>query len=433
MQPKCRWVVTAAATALLSTILATAASPAYTAVPPMSVDPAGSDATCARASWVASWALPQKNAGPSYEDKTIRVVLQPSIGGRKVRVHLSNAMGDRDLRVEHASIAISDGGADVRPGSLQPLSFDRAPDVTIPQGSRVLSDPETMVLRRTDRLLVSVYARRATGPTSGGSPTPLVDQNYLARQYIGTGDQAMATQAAAFGEEELGGRIVTGVDVFTPNDGAIVAIGDSITEATQAAAPWSRVLNRRLAAREPSGGPRLGVINMGIAGNEVLSDGLGEALVRRFENDALNQTGVVDVVMMAGINDLGVRNLPGLPSVAELTDAFQDMGARAERAGVELHLSPLTPAGDTTRPSMAGGTPEQVALRHGLNDWIRSSRFYERGIDLDVPLRNPLDPDWLRFDADWGDGLHPNALGQQLMGESVELTAFSDAVSTECR
>lgn len=433
MQAKSRRVVTAVVTALLSTILATSASPADATGPSVIVHPVSSVATCARASWVASWALPNKNAGPSYEDQTIRVLLRPSIGGRKVRVHLSNAVGDRDLRIEHASIAISDGGADVRPGSLRALSFDQAPDVTIPQGSQVLSDTEVMVLRRTDRLLVSVYARRATGPTSGGSPTPLVDQNYLASQYIGTGDQTMATQAAAFGEEELGGRIVTGVDVFTPNDGAIVAIGDSITEGTQAASPWSRVLNRRLASQERKGGPRLGVINMGIAGNAVLSDGLGEALVRRFKNDALNQTGVVDVVMMAGINDMGVTKALDLPSIAELAHAFRKMGVMADRAGVDLHLSPLTPAGDTTRPSMAGGTPEQVALRRGLNDWIRSSRFYDRGIDFDVPLRNALDPDWLRFDADWGDGLHPNALGHQLMGKSLALRAFSNAVSAKCR
>jgi len=48
------------------------------------------------------------------------------------------------------------------------------------------------------------------------------------------------------------------------------------------------------------------VLNAGISGNRVLGDGAGTSALSRFDKDVLMQTGVTHVVVMEGINDIGL-------------------------------------------------------------------------------------------------------------------------------
>ena len=48
------------------------------------------------------------------------------------------------------------------------------------------------------------------------------------------------------------------------------------------------------------------MLNAGISGNRVLGDGAGLSALARFDKDVLMQTGVTHVVVMEGINDIGV-------------------------------------------------------------------------------------------------------------------------------
>jgi lysophospholipase L1-like esterase len=47
------------------------------------------------------------------------------------------------------------------------------------------------------------------------------------------------------------------------------------------------------------------VVNEGIGGNRVLSDGMGIKALARFDRDVLSQPSVSHVVVMEGINDIG--------------------------------------------------------------------------------------------------------------------------------
>src|SRR5690606_29304298 len=101
---------------------------------------------------------------------------------------------------------------------------------------------------------------------------------------------------------------LAGIDVFAPEDAfAIVALGNSITDGAlstpDADRSWPSRLAARLAANEDT--RNIGVVNAGISGNRVLSDGAGVSVLARLENDALSYSGVKWIVLLEGINDIG--------------------------------------------------------------------------------------------------------------------------------
>ena len=56
----------------------------------------------------------------------------------------------------------------------------------------------------------------------------------------------------------------------------------------------------------------MSVVNAGISGNKLLSGSAcyGDALMNRFDRDALRQPGARDVILLIGINDI---NFPSMP------------------------------------------------------------------------------------------------------------------------
>jgi len=285
-------------------------------------------------------------------------------------------------------------------------------------------------------VVVSLYVGADGAPTTAH---PLG----LRATWLAPGDQTAATKLRD-GTMLRSYLWLAGLDVqATPEAAAIVAFGDSITEDTHGAVhqtvagdlPWSVVLARRLVAAERQGGPRLGVVNVGIAGNRLLAPETGPAGIDRFGRDALKRTGVSQVLLMEGVNDLGLGSvlvnsgssgsLEDLPTAEELEAAYRLLGRQATRAGVALFISPITPAGDELKPSWAAWTPQQVALRRSVNAWVQRSSWYEPSFDFARILADPHDEDWLLQDADSGDGLHPNAYGHQLVGSEIDLDSLA--------
>src|SRR5262249_61411555 len=86
---------------------------------------------------------------------------------------------------------------------------------------------------------------------------------------------------------------------------AIVAFGDSITDGTASTVNANRRWPDALARRLKDAGIALSVLNQGIAGNRVLSDGAGISALARFERDVLSLPAVSPVIAFVGINDIG--------------------------------------------------------------------------------------------------------------------------------
>lgn len=381
-------------------------------------------------SWVAAWGLPVNNSETaSFQDQTIRVVLRASFGGSRVRIRLSNVNGTQPLTLRDAHIGIAGSSGDVQPGTNVPLTFRRSSAVTIPVGESVMSDPAALNVYALEHLAVSVYAPVSTGQGTGDGE--------LASYYTASGDHAGDTGGASF-EAALpsvagatstvsGSYFVTGVDVYAPNDGLIVALGDSITVGAMAGNEgWPYWLAERLAQLAAQGGPRLSVIDMGISGNEVTQDTSinGVSAQHRLQRDVLDQTGLKEVLMMEGINDVG--NIGGTAGVPEATieTGLSQIIQRVRNAGARILLSPLTPAGDVDGPAPYGlcSSPAGVQERHDVNDWIRrTSGAYTPLFDFEPLIEDPQFPNHLLLAYNSGDNLHPNIAGQQAMANSIDL------------
>ena len=142
----------------------------------------------------------------------------------------------------------------------------------------------------------------------------------------------------------------------------IAALGDSITDGDQMAAPNEPVdLNERytnfLAEAIIDSKRAAGVINLGISGNQVTSTFIGENPLARLDRDVLTQTGVTHVIFVEGINDIGLPvllTILGIPtpevSAAQIIAGHQQVAARIQAAGLIAVGGTLSPSGSSALP-----------------------------------------------------------------------------------
>ena len=171
------------------------------------------------------------------------------------------------------------------------------------------------------------------------------------------------------------------------------------------------------------------MINAGISGGRLLSDGMGVNALARFERDVLAQPGVRTVVVLLGINDIswpGTAFAPReqCPTLEELTSGYVQLIAQARSCGVRVVGATLTPFAGALP-----GTPlsdyyqlDKDALRLQLNAWIRGSGHFDAVLDFDAWMRDPANPLRLLPAYDSGDHLHPGDTGNRALAEGIDLS-----------
>jgi lysophospholipase L1-like esterase len=387
--------------------------------------------------WVASWtAAPQpvwakdflfpSNVPEQLQDQTLRQVARLSLGGNRVRLVFSNAYGDQPMHLGRISVAIAGKDGQLRTGSLRELRFDGRATATLAAGAALVSDPVELKVPALARLAVSIHFP---------GPTPVRTFHWDGRQtaWLVEGDQTGAAALdlrAARSQTTTARVLLSGIEVESaaPAD-AVAVIGDSITDGATASldadSRWPDVLAERLAPRG------VAVINAGISGGRLLSDGMGESALARLQRDVLSQPGVRTVVVLIGINDIAwpgtafARDQPR-PTLDALQAGYQQLARQARRQGVRvigMTLAPFEGALPDTPLADYYQQPKD-ALRRQLNDWIRSTTVFDAVIDADRVLRDPARPQRLlpRFDS--GDHLHPGDAGNQALAEAVDLDAL---------
>ena len=379
---------------------------------------------CRGKHWVGVWATsPSGSVGGVFVDRTLRLVINPTLGGRKVRVRLSNRFGADAVRLGAVTSARRADGATVEAGSLRTLRFKGRRGVTIKPGGEVVSDPQRFAFDAFADVVVSLHVR-------GSSPRATAHPSSQQTSYMtapGSGDRTAEESGEGFTSTLGTWPFLTDLEVRAPRRvGAVVALGDSITDGfpgpVDGNGRYPDLLARRLAA---AGGPTLAFQNEGISGNEVLRSGalpmFGPSLLSRLDADTLDQAGASIVLLMEGTNDIGV---PPTPSAAEVIAGLEEVLERLHDAGLRVIIGTLPPCRDFALA--LHGTPEAIAKRNQINEWIRTSASAYGVVDFHAVLRDPADPDRLLPAYDSGDHLHPSAAGYAAMAEAVDLSLFDD-------
>jgi lysophospholipase L1-like esterase len=145
----------------------------------------------------------------------------------------------------------------------------------------------------------------------------------------------------------------------------------------------------------------------------------GPSGLSRLDGDVLATSGVTDVIVLEGINDIGQQPPAG---AAQVIAGLQQLVTRLKVAGLRVHVGTLTPSGGYGAPTY--GSAAADAIRRTVNRWIRRSPLPDTVVDFDTAVRDPSRPSRLRPAYDSGDHLHPNARGYRVMADAVRLGAL---------
>ena len=386
----------------------------------------------ASAEWVASWTAsphaPLSTEGPfaaaSYDDVTLSQILRISEGGDKLRVRFSNRYGDQPLKIGAARIVQIDEANNEIEGTSRMLTFGREAGAVIPRGAPFVSDAVDVALPDLARMKVEIYLPEDTGPCT----CHLTGVDELAvsppGNHVGQAWEPVSkAQHRAF---------LTAIEVDSPDAlGTIVTYGDSITDGVGATPGANRRWPDILANRLQEAGKEWAVANAAISGNRVLSPGMGESALSRFDEDVLSLPNVEYIIVFEGVNDIGNRYGPqrggpggfsmDQPEITpeQMIAGYKQLIARAHAKGIKVIGSPIGPYKGASYWSEEG-----EAARRQINDWIVNSGAFDAVVRLDTAFADPADPRQMREGYHMGDHLHGSDAGLQAVGESIPLSLF---------
>jgi lysophospholipase L1-like esterase len=272
---------------------------------------------------------------------TIRYRLRVSLGGRQIRLRFSNEYGDRPLSLAAVTVGRAGDGLDALPGSLRQVRFGKKESVTIPARTPAVSDPLDFEVRPLSDLVVSVYVPEGVSFSAWTPPfDPIVVEG---------SDSTRAEHLSTSKSLPLR-PMVSEVDVRTDRaHKVVVTLGDSITDgeidATTAERGWPGALARRLQTKD------IAVVNAGIGGNRLLQSipMFGAAALDRFDRDVLAVPGLTYLIVLEGINDIGMSGPGGMFGNAPPVDpkaliaAYSEIIKRAHEHGVRVFGATIMP------------------------------------------------------------------------------------------
>ncbi|MFI5993002.1 SGNH/GDSL hydrolase family protein [Streptomyces sp. NPDC051362] len=376
---------------------------AATAVQPLSTTARAANGTHD----VVTWAAAADRVGDGVADRGYRLVVHTSVGGDNLRVRVSNALGDRPVTFDSVYAGLQSSGAGLVHADNRRLTFGGARSVTVPAGATAYSDPLPGRIAAESNLVVSLHSPDAAGPATGHGMA-------MQTSYVSEGDHTAEESATNWAESTGSWFYLDAVTVRAPSaTGAVVALGDSITDGWQSSTDlnrrWPDYLARRL--RTSTVTTVRGVANEGISGNKVLADGAGRSALNRLDQDVLSHPGVRTVFLFEGVNDIKAHT--GVTA--------QDMITGYRRIIERAHAAGTCVVGATIGPfkGWSEWDPAAETVRQEVNAFVRDSGAFDAVTDFDKALRSPYDPERILPFFDNGDHLHPNDKGMQAMADAV--------------
>ncbi len=372
--------------------------------------------------WVATWATAEQVVephncppAPGLENNSIRQIVQTSISGKEVRVKFSNEFSKGPITINAAEIAraaTAGSSSDIIAGTEVSLTFNGKKSVTIQPGGLVTSDPVKFRMGDRENVAITMHLGQASSTSVTGHPGSRTDSYLIEGQ---GSDFSNAVKTAHW-------YIINAIEIKAEKKArAVVVLGNSITDGrgstTNEQNRWTDNLSRRLLANKKT--RRVAVLNMGLGGNCILNGGLGPTGKSRYPRDLFKQEGVKYIILFEGVNDLGGRG-DAITKAKQIIDVYKQIIDEAHERDIKVFGAPVMQFKGNNYYS-----ENHEAGRQQLNQWIRSSGYFDGVIDFDAAMGNPDDPAQLNpkylFENDY---LHPNADGYVRMADCIDLKLF---------
>lgn len=360
--------------------------------------------------WSATWAAAPQHAAENempadggLNNCSLRQIVHVSTGGDVVRLKLSNRHSSEPVVIKSIFIADADEMEKICTKTAKYITFGGKKNVTIAEKAEVTSDAVKFNLKPLQRLSITInYVSSPKEATAHlGSRTT---------SYIIKGEAKPKSDFANAQRIDHWYNIAA-LDIYGEKKDVIAVIGNSITDGrgstTNMQNRWTDICVEQLHKTNPN----MAVLNLGIGGNCVLRNGLGEPASVRFDADILKQSGVTKVVIFEGVNDIGGSNGNSETIAAELQNSIETLANKAKAQGLKVYGATITPFGKSFYDS-----PFHEAARMVVNEWIRKANCFDGIIDFEKAIRDSANPHAMQPDMHDNDWLHPNAKGHQKLG-----------------
>lgn len=383
-----------------------------------------------KSEWITTWAAsPQKvwnkdfvfptNIPDQISNQTIKQISQISLGGEAVRLVFTNQYGDQPLSIDKTTVGIFKGQS-LKAKSTYPVYFSGKLKAQILPGKQLISDPIQLPVPDHAQLMVNSFIQK---------PTTFKTFHWDAKQtsWIISGNQTANLNTPSSAKTTTARLLLSAIEVKPKRKAQVVAvIGDSITDGATATLDantrWTDFLAKRLSPHQ------IAVINSGISGNRLLTDGMGDSALKRLKSEVFQYSGVKTLIVLVGINDIswpGTAFAPKqqIPSFEALTEGYKHIVKEAHEQGIQVIGATLIPFSGAlpNTPLDNYYQPNKDELRERINHWMRTSKTFDGVLDLEQGLKDSKHPDRLNPLYDSGDHLHPNDRGNQQMANLVDV------------
>ena len=383
-----------------------------------------------KSQWVTTWAAsPQKvwnkdfvfptNIPDQISNQTIKQISQISLGGEAIRLVFTNQYGDQPLYIDKTTVGLVKGQS-LKSKSAYPVYFSGKLKAQILPGKQLMSDPIQLPVPDHAQLMVNTFIQK---------PTTFKTFHWDAKQtsWLITSNQTANLNTPSSAKTTTARLLLSSIEVKPKRKAHVVAvIGDSITDGATATLDantrWTDFLAKRLSPHQ------VAVINSGISGNRLLTDGMGDSALERLKKEVFQYSGVKTLIVLVGINDIswpGTAFAPKqqIPTFEALTQGYKGVVDEAHRQGIQVIGATLLPFSGAlpNTPLDNYYQPNKDELRQRINHWMRTSHTFDGVLDLEQGLKDPKHPDRLNPIYDSGDHLHPNDRGNQQMANLVDL------------
>lgn len=366
-------------------------------------------------SWRGAWgrALVRNPNGETLAaGTTYRERLRSSLAGQQVRIVISNELGDSALSIAAATVRAGQAVA------TDQVRFGGLPSIVVPAGASVVTDPILHPVQAGEEVEVSLFFDEPVDATT-------IDRRAQALgALVAPGNQASATSLSE--AVDIAPLFVKTLEVAGSGDRQVLVVLSD----TKSAGPetWTPMLAERASGR-------FGVVNRSVyAGHLALGPAHASALAR-FDREVLATSGATHVLIFTGNNDLiqpGMMNAQGqysldpslTLSVDQITSLLAQAVARTRAAGL-VAIGGTWLAYEGVTISEGYSSPEKMAKRELVNQWIRAPGSFDAIVDFDAALRDPSRPVRLRPEFDQGNHFTPNESGYASMAELALQTMLS--------